>query len=35
MINAHGHFSDDGSEFVFTTLCPPRPWINYLTNGDY
>ncbi len=33
--NPFGHFSEDGREYVVTTPRPPRPWINYLTNGDY
>lgn len=31
----YGHFSPDGSEFIITTPHTPRPWVNYLTNGDY
>jgi cellobiose phosphorylase len=31
----YGRFSNDGSEYIVTTPQPPRPWINYLTNGDY
>ncbi len=30
-----GHFSDDGSEYIVTKPDTPRPWINYLTNGNY
>lgn len=30
-----GHFSDDGREYIITTPDTPRPWINYLHNGDY
>lgn len=35
MSDSYGRFSDDGSEFIITTPRTPRPWINYLTNGDY
>ena len=28
-------FSPDGSEFIINTPFTPRPWINYLTNGNY
>ncbi|WP_438434057.1 GH36-type glycosyl hydrolase domain-containing protein [Gorillibacterium sp. sgz500922] len=28
-----GHFSEDGSEFVFTRPDPPRPMLNYLWNS--
>ena len=31
----YGDFSEDGSEFIITRPDTPRPWINYLTNGDY
>ena len=31
----YGHFSSDGTEFVITRQETPRPWVNYLTNGDY
>jgi len=31
----HGHFSDDGREFVITDLRTPRPWHNYLVNDEY
>jgi len=31
----YGHFSPDGSEYIITRHDTPRPWINYLTNGDY
>jgi len=30
-----GEFSEDGREYVIHTPNTPRPWINYLTNGDY
>jgi len=33
--NKYGKFSDDGSEYIITRPDTPRPWINYLTNGDY
>jgi cellobiose phosphorylase len=35
MSQKYGHFSEDGSEFIITTPNTPRPWVNYLTNGDY
>jgi len=35
MKNSYGHFSPDGSEYIITRPDTPRPWINYLTNGDY
>ena len=31
----YGHFSDDGSEYIITDPTTPRPWVNFLTNGDY
>ena len=31
----YGDFSADGSEYIITRPDTPRPWINYLTNGDY
>jgi cellobiose phosphorylase len=31
----YGHFSDDGREYIITRPDPPRPWINYLSNGRY
>lgn len=34
-LERYGHFSQDGREFVITTPELPRPWINYLTNGEY
>ncbi len=30
-----GHFSPDGREYIITRPDTPRPWINYLTNGQY
>jgi cellobiose phosphorylase len=30
-----GEFSPDGREYMIRTPATPRPWINYLTNGDY
>lgn len=33
--NRYGRFSDEGSEYIVSTPDTPRPWINYLTNGDY
>ncbi len=35
MSQKYGHLNDDGSEYIITTPRTPRPWINYLTNGDY
>jgi len=35
MSNNYGQFSKDGREYVINTPNTPRPWINYLTNGDY
>ncbi len=35
MSNKYGMFSVDGSEYIITRHDTPRPWINYLTNGDY
>ena len=35
MKSQYGHFSEDGSEYIITTPNTPRPWVNYLTNGDY
>ncbi len=32
---SYGHFSEDGDEFIITTPETPRPWINYLSNGEY
>jgi len=31
----YGQFSKDGREYIINTPNTPRPWINYLTNGDY
>ena len=31
----YGRFSEDGSEYIITTPNTPRPWINFLTNGNY
>lgn len=31
----YGHFSPDGRQYVVTDPNTPRPWVNYLTNGDY
>lgn len=31
----YGEFSADGTEYLIHTPRPPKPWINYLTNGDY
>ena len=35
MKTKYGAFSKDGSEYIITRPDTPRPWINYLTNGDY
>lgn len=35
MNTRYGHFSADGSEYIITRPDTPRPWINFLTNGDY
>lgn len=35
MNTKYGHFSADGSEYIITRHDTPRPWVNYLTNGDY
>lgn len=35
MTSNHGQFSKDGREYIINTPNTPRPWINYLTNGDY
>jgi len=31
----YGYFSNKGDEYIITTPYTPRPWVNYLTNGDY
>ncbi|MDP8218090.1 MAG: hypothetical protein P9M03_05135 [Candidatus Theseobacter exili] len=31
----YGDFSEDKTEFVITDPATPRPWINYLSNGEY
>ena len=31
----YGHFSADNKEFIITDPFTPRPWINYMANGDY
>ncbi len=31
----YGEFSSDGREYIIMTPETPRPWVNYLTNGDY
>ncbi len=31
----YGHFSEDGREYVITRLPTPRPWENYIGNGEY
>jgi len=33
--NKYGYFSKKGDEYIITTPYTPRPWVNYLTNGDY
>lgn len=37
MANAskYGFLEADGTEYVITNPFTPRPWVNYLTNGDY
>ena len=35
MNGRYGQFSEDGTEFVINRPDTPRPWINYLTDGDY
>lgn len=35
MASEFGHFSQDASEYIITTPHTPRPWIQFLTNGDY
>lgn len=34
-VKSYGEFSPDGKEFVIHTPHTPRPWINYLSNGDF
>jgi cellobiose phosphorylase len=29
------YFSEDNNEFIICSPYTPRPWINYLTNGNY
>lgn len=31
----YGYFSEDGREYIITTPCTPRPWVNVISNGDY
>lgn len=31
----YGRFSKDGKEFIITTHCLPKPWVNYLYNEKY
>jgi cellobiose phosphorylase len=31
----HGHFTDDGREYVIIRPDTPMPWINVMSNGDY
>lgn len=31
----YGHFSKKGDEYIITRPDTPKPWINYLTNGEY
>ncbi len=31
----YGYFTEDGQEYVITSLRTPRPWINVISNGDY
>ncbi|MDR0533176.1 MAG: hypothetical protein LBH01_04405 [Verrucomicrobiales bacterium] len=35
MSNTHGHFSQDGKEYIITNPQTPRPWHNYLVNDVY
>jgi cellobiose phosphorylase len=35
MQSRYGYFAEGGAEFVITRWDTPRPWVNYLTNGDY
>jgi len=35
MRSQYGYFADGGAEYVITRWDTPRPWINYLTNGEY
>ena len=35
MSSKYGHFEAEGAEYVIVRPDTPRPWINYLTNGDY
>jgi cellobiose phosphorylase len=35
MSNTHGHFSQDGKEYINTNPQTPRPWHNYLVNDIY
>ncbi|MCC5839714.1 MAG: hypothetical protein JJT96_06270 [Opitutales bacterium] len=34
-MDAYGHFSPDGREYIITTPHPPRDWFNYLWNDTY
>lgn len=34
-VQEYGAFSEDGLSYIIHSPRPPRPWINYLTNGDY
>ena len=31
----YGYFSDDGKEYIVTTLKTPKPWLNYISNKKY
>ncbi|NIA31218.1 MAG: hypothetical protein GWP06_15080, partial [Actinobacteria bacterium] len=31
----YGYFSDDGKEYIVTTLLTPKPWLNYISNKKY
>jgi cellobiose phosphorylase len=31
----YGHFSQDGFEYIVTRPDAPRPWMNYIWNGEY
>jgi cellobiose phosphorylase len=30
-----GYFSEDGNEYVITSVHTPKPWVNVISNGDY
>ncbi len=35
MMKKYGRFSRDSKEFIITRPDTPKPWVNYLTNGQY